>query len=129
MRKPDRYEARARELCQAAGIDPNSRVGEGRGRPAWCDFRDAARQEHLAREAAEAATQIAATTAPQSPAFQNSPLTIYGRHDDATVAQMKNCMTVGNVVAGVICADGHLGYAQPVGGVVAYEKQISLTTL
>ncbi|HXX49875.1 MAG TPA: RtcB family protein [Xanthobacteraceae bacterium] len=127
MRKPDRYEARARELCQAAGIDPNSRVGEGRGRPAWCDFRDAARQEHLAREAAEAATQIAATTAPQSPAFQNSPLTIYGRHDDATVAQMKNCMTVGNVVAGVICADGHLGYAQPVGGVIAYEKQISIS--
>ena len=30
-------------------------------------------------------------------------------------AQMRNCMKVGNVVAGVICADGHLGYAQPVG--------------
>ena len=36
-------------------------------------------------------------------------------------------MTVGNVVAGVICADGHLGYAQPVGGVIAYEKQISIS--
>jgi tRNA-splicing ligase RtcB len=32
---------------------------------------------------------------------------------------MRNCMGVGNVVAGVICADGHLGYAQPVGGVIA----------
>src|SRR5579872_7359790 len=40
---------------------------------------------------------------------------------------MKNCMAVGNVVAGVICADGHLGYAQPVGGVIAYEKQISIS--
>ena len=30
-------------------------------------------------------------------------------------------------VAGVICADGHLGYAQPVGGVIAYEKQISIS--
>ena len=36
-------------------------------------------------------------------------------------------MSVGNVVQGVICADGHLGYAQPVGGVIAYEKQISIS--
>jgi tRNA-splicing ligase RtcB (3'-phosphate/5'-hydroxy nucleic acid ligase) len=36
-------------------------------------------------------------------------------------------MSVGNVVAGVICADGHLGYAQPVGGVIAYEGQISIS--
>jgi tRNA-splicing ligase RtcB len=40
---------------------------------------------------------------------------------------MRNCMSVGNVVAGVVCADGHLGYAQPVGGVIAYEKQISIS--
>jgi tRNA-splicing ligase RtcB (3'-phosphate/5'-hydroxy nucleic acid ligase) len=40
---------------------------------------------------------------------------------------MRNCMAVGNVAAGVICADGHLGYAQPVGGVIAYEKQISIS--
>jgi tRNA-splicing ligase RtcB len=36
-------------------------------------------------------------------------------------------MGVGNVVAGVIRADGHLGYAQPVGGVIAYEDQISIS--
>jgi tRNA-splicing ligase RtcB len=36
-------------------------------------------------------------------------------------------MEIGNVVGGVICADGHLGYAQPVGGVIAYEKQISIS--
>ena len=42
-------------------------------------------------------------------------------------AQMRNCMGVGNVVAGVVCADGHLDYAQPVGGVIAYEKQISIS--
>ena len=40
---------------------------------------------------------------------------------------MRNCMSVGNAVAGVICADGHLGYAQPVGGVIAYEGQISIS--
>ena len=40
---------------------------------------------------------------------------------------MRNCMTVGNAVAGVLCADGHLGYAQPIGGVIAYEGQISIS--
>ncbi|MGH6869341.1 MAG: RtcB family protein, partial [Methylocella sp.] len=58
---------------------------------------------------------------------QNSPLKIFGNHDESTVTQMRNCMAAGNVVAGVICADGHLGYAQPVGGVIAYEKQISIS--
>jgi hypothetical protein len=42
--------SRARELCQAAGIDPNSRIGEGRGHPAWIDYRAAARTEQVAGE-------------------------------------------------------------------------------
>jgi len=128
MRRPDPYEARARELAIAAGLDPDARIerpGE-RSMPAWCTFRDAARAEHMAREAEAAAGQIA-TIAPQAAEFQNSPLEIFGDHDEATIAQMRNCMGVGNVVAGVICADGHLGYAQPVGGVIAYEKQISIS--
>src|ERR1700722_7335432 len=128
MRRRDPYEARARELAIAAGRDPEARIerpGE-RSMPAWCTFRDAARAEHMAREAEAAAGQIA-TVAPQAAEFQNSPLKIFGEHDEATIAQMRNCMGVGNVVAGVICADGHLGYAQPVGGVVAYEKQISIS--
>src|ERR1700680_361297 len=128
MRRPDPYEARARELALAAGLDPDARIERPgqRSMPTWCTFRDAARAEHMARETAAAATQIAAI-APQAPEFQNSPLKVFGQHDEATVAQMRNCMSVGNVVAGVICADGHLGYAQPVGGVVAYEKQISIS--
>jgi tRNA-splicing ligase RtcB len=64
---------------------------------------------------------------PQEPAFQNVPLKVFGEHDAATITQMRNCMAVGIAVAGVICADGHLGYAQPVGGVIAYEKQISIS--
>jgi len=86
--------------------------------PAWCAYREAARKEHLARETAATAEGIAAL-ATQAPEFQNSPLTVFGQHDQETVAQMRNCMTVGNVVGGVLCADGHLGYAQPVGGVIA----------
>jgi len=126
MTRPDPYRERARELCLAAGVDPDSRVGEGRGMPAWCLYRDAARKEQLAREAAVAAADIASLR-PQPEKFQNSPLKIFGTHDAATVAQMRNCMAVGNVVAGVVCADGHLGYAQPVGGVIAYEGQISIS--
>jgi tRNA-splicing ligase RtcB len=56
-----------------------------------------------------------------------SGVTIYGRHDDRTIAQMWRCMGVGRTVAGVLCADGHLGYAQPVGGVVAYEEHVSIS--
>ena len=127
-RRTDPYEARAREIAVAAGIDPDSRIerpGQARGVPAWCTYRDAARAEHVACEAAAAAVEIAAK--PQPAEYQNAPLHIYGDHDGGTVAQMRNCMAVGNVVAGVICADGHLGYAQPVGGVIAYEKQISIS--
>lgn len=127
MRKPDRTEPRARELCLAAGIDPDSRIERPgqRSMPAWCAYRDAARQEMVAAETARVAEEVAIK--PQPPEFQNSPLKVFGQHDDNTLAQMRNCMSVGNVVAGVICADGHLGYAQPVGGVIAYEKQISIS--
>jgi len=126
MRRPDPYMERARELCLAAGVDPDSRVGEGRGQPAWCLYKDAARKEHLAREANATASSIAEFRM-QDARFQNAPLKVFGPHEDATIAQMRNCMAVGNVVSGVICADGHLGYAQPVGGVIAYEKQISIS--
>ena len=128
-RRADPSEARARELAMAAGVDPDSRVpkpGSERGMPAWCTFRDAARAELNAREARETAATIV-NLRPQAPEYRNSPLTVIGDHDAATIAQMRNCMAVGNAVAGVICADGHLGYAQPVGGVIAYEGQISIS--
>ena len=124
--RSDPYQERARQLAIEAGVDPDSRVGEGRGQPAWCLYRDAARKEHLAREIDAAAADIV-NLRPQDQRFKDSPLKIFGRHEAATVAQMRNCMSVGNVVAGVICADGHLGYAQPVGGVIAYEKQVSIS--
>jgi tRNA-splicing ligase RtcB len=54
-------------------------------------------------------------------------LKIFGTHDDQTVEQMYRCMAVGSVSGAVLCADGHLGYAQPVGGVVAYEKHVSIS--
>lgn len=54
-------------------------------------------------------------------------LEIFGDHQEKTIQQMWTCLGVGSVHKGVLCADGHFGYAQPVGGVVAYEKHISVS--
>src|SRR6516165_2153536 len=46
----------------------------------------------------------AAELPPQGPKYRDAPLKVVGEHDEGTVAQMLNCMAVGNVLAGVICA-------------------------
>jgi tRNA-splicing ligase RtcB len=51
---------------------------------------------------------------------------IFGQHDAATIAQIERCVAAGGE-RGVLCADGHKGYAQPIGGVVAYTDKISLS--
>jgi tRNA-splicing ligase RtcB len=56
-----------------------------------------------------------------------SEIRIFGDHDDRTREQMARCMEHGSVVGGVLCADGHLGYAQPVGGVIAYAEHVSVS--
>lgn len=50
---------------------------------------------------------------------------IFGEHEQNTINQLYTCLKKGNVVGGVLCADGHYGYSQPVGGVVVYDGQIS----
>lgn len=61
------------------------------------------------------------TTQPTSGA-----LTIFGQHDEGTVSQMRTCLGAGGA-KGVLCADGHKGYSQPVGGVVAYRGAVSIS--
>src|SRR5678815_6162858 len=51
---------------------------------------------------------------------------VFGQHDEATLQQIETCLAAGGERA-VLCADGHKGYAQPIGGVVAYRDQISLS--
>jgi tRNA-splicing ligase RtcB len=51
---------------------------------------------------------------------------IFGEHDDATIKQIETCVAAGGERA-VLCADGHKGYAQPIGGVVAYKGKLSLS--
>ena len=57
----------------------------------------------------------------------NTTLTaaIFGKHEDNTLEQLRNVAGHGNVVGAAIMADGHFGYSQPIGGVVAYDGQIS----
>lgn len=52
---------------------------------------------------------------------------IYGDHDEKTIKQMETCMDAGSAHSGVLCADGHLGYAHPIGGVVGYTDHISIS--
>src|SRR5882724_4264499 len=51
---------------------------------------------------------------------------VFGQHDEATIKQIETCIEAGGE-RGVLCADGHKGYAQPIGGVVAYTDKISLS--
>src|ERR1700756_4514356 len=51
---------------------------------------------------------------------------VFGQHDQATILQITRCLEAGGERA-VLCADGHKGYAQPIGGVVAYKDKISLS--
>lgn len=122
IKKPSKIELRARELCVADGINPDAisnrgSHGEKLLLPAWLAYRKAAEDEQKAEPIAM----------PQPDGYKNAPLTIFGQQDEGTLSQMATCMKVGNVVAGAICADGHLGYAQPVGAVIAYDKQISIS--
>jgi RNA-splicing ligase RtcB len=50
---------------------------------------------------------------------------ILGDHDEKTIRQLENCVAVEDGAQGVLCADGHLGYSMPIGGVVAYREHVS----
>ena len=53
------------------------------------------------------------------------PITVYGDVDDRAVEQLTRCAEAGDALRGVLCADGHVGYSQPIGGAVAYPDHIS----
>ena len=56
----------------------------------------------------------------------NSGATVVGLdHDGKTIAQLEMCLANDRAVAGALCADGHLGFTQPIGGVVAYRNALS----
>jgi tRNA-splicing ligase RtcB len=50
---------------------------------------------------------------------------IYGQHDERTVQQLERCVAAEDGARAVLCADGHVGYSMPIGGVVAYKDFVS----
>src|SRR2546428_3342864 len=52
-------------------------------------------------------------------------VTIFGQHDEATIAQLRRSAAAEKDAPAVLCADGHLGYSMPIGGVVAYRDHVS----
>src|SRR2546425_8911309 len=52
-------------------------------------------------------------------------VTIFGQHDEATIAQLRRSAAAEPDAPAVLCADGHLGYSMPIGGVVGYRSHVS----
>ena len=52
-------------------------------------------------------------------------IALFGTHEAKTVAQLERCAAVEKHARAVLCADGHLGYSMPIGGVVGYRRFIS----
>ncbi|MFO1070960.1 MAG: RtcB family protein [Geminicoccaceae bacterium] len=75
---------------------------------------------------AHAATGFTGIVAEPTPR-DDVPVAVVGSHDARTLEQLRRCTAYGSVVGAAICADGHLGYAQPVGGVLAYERHVSVS--
>lgn len=53
--------------------------------------------------------------------IENIP--VWGEHEEKTLGQIRTCAATADRAA--LMADGHLGYAVPIGGVIAYKDAIS----
>src|SRR6478672_3317227 len=49
----------------------------------------------------------------------------FGPVDSRSLEQLERCMEAGDADFGVLCADHHPGYSQPIGGGIAYEGYVS----
>jgi len=49
----------------------------------------------------------------------------FGPVDERSLKQLERCMQAGDADHGVLCADHHPGYSQPIGGAIAYEGYVS----
>lgn len=49
----------------------------------------------------------------------------FGPVDQRSLDQLERCMSVAGAEHGVLCADHHPGYSQPIGGAIAYEGHVS----
>src|SRR4051812_4175317 len=61
----------------------------------------------------------------QERAGESHCMNIFGEHDEQTIAQLRRCAAAEPDAPAVLCADGHLGYSMPIGGVGGYRDPIS----
>jgi tRNA-splicing ligase RtcB (3'-phosphate/5'-hydroxy nucleic acid ligase) len=54
-----------------------------------------------------------------------STIKTFGNVDERSLDQLKRCMEAGDAELGVLCADHHPGYSQPIGGGIACEGYVS----
>jgi tRNA-splicing ligase RtcB len=54
-----------------------------------------------------------------------STIKTFGSVDERSLKQLQRCMSAGDAEFGVLCADHHVGYSQPIGGGIAYEGYVS----
>jgi tRNA-splicing ligase RtcB len=54
-----------------------------------------------------------------------STIKTFGDVDARSLEQLERCMAAGDAAFGVLCADHHPGYSQPIGGGIAYEGHVS----
>jgi tRNA-splicing ligase RtcB len=54
-----------------------------------------------------------------------STIKTFGSVDERSLQQLERCMDAGDAEFGVLCADHHPGYSQPIGGGIAYEGYVS----
>ena len=54
-------------------------------------------------------------------------IAVTGDHEQKVVEQLARCVEAEEGARGALCADGHYGYSQPVGGAVAYRRHVSVS--
>jgi len=54
-----------------------------------------------------------------------STIKTFGSVDERSLKQLERCMEAGDAEFGVLCADHHPGYSQPIGGAIAYADYVS----
>ena len=54
-----------------------------------------------------------------------TPISVFGDVDQRALEQLERCAEAGDAVRAALCADHHVGYSQPIGGVIAYKDYVS----
>ena len=54
-------------------------------------------------------------------------ITVFGKAEPRALEQLERCVAAEEGAVGVLCADNHVGYSQPIGGAVGYEDHVSVS--